>query len=164
MTEVAYFCIPDSAVEDAKKDILSTTDISAHPVFSVGKSVGGAIGFGIFPFSSQPYYLFPFRPILGPCALHRLIDYSPVFDTKNNCGVVPAGKEIVLVGVFGYASVEDHYKWRATPEHAKIIEDSGDSVLAKLGLDDGLKIPGGNIFVEDSSMFHVRFENKMEGL
>jgi len=129
VTEVAYFCIPQSAIEDAKKDILSTMDISAHPVFSVGKSVGGAIGF--------------------------------VVNTKNSSEVVPAGKEIVLVGVFGYATVEDHYKWRATPEHAKVIEDSGDSVLSKLGLDDGLKIPGGNIFVEESSMFHVRFENEV---
>lgn len=83
-------------------------------------------------------------------------DYCIVSNTRNAGEAVPDGESIVLHGVFGYKTVEDHIKWRQTPEHAQIIEDSGQSPLGKLGLGTP-KIPGGNIFVPDSSMFHVKF-------
>ena len=63
---------------------------------------------------------------------------------------------MALHGVFGYACVDDHVKWRQTPEHAQVIEEQAQSPLSKLGLGEP-KMPGGNIFVPDSSMFHVKF-------
>ena len=79
-----------------------------------------------------------------------------VSHTKHAGGAVSDGKSIALHGVFGYASVDDHIRWRETPEHAKVLEDMAQSPLFKLGLRNP-RIPGGNIFVPDSSMFHVRF-------
>lgn len=43
------------------------------------------------------------------------------------------GNKVVFTGVFGYDSVDDHWKWRDTPKHAEVIE--GMYVLVKeLGL------------------------------
>lgn len=39
-------------------------------------------------------------------------------DTKNAEDAAPKGSSIALHGDFGYASVDDHIKWRQTPEHA----------------------------------------------
>ncbi|KAJ7689387.1 hypothetical protein B0H17DRAFT_1202283 [Mycena rosella] len=80
-----------------------------------------------------------------------------VFAEKNTAGAVPAGASIALHGVFGYAAVADHYAWRATPEHAQVIAAQDAEPLHKLGLKDDIRMPGGNIFVPDSSMFHVKF-------
>lgn len=79
-----------------------------------------------------------------------------VFATENAGDVAPKGEFIALLGVFGYASVNDHVKWRQTPEHAQVIEEMGRSPLANLGMGNPT-MPGGNIFVQDSSMFHVKF-------
>jgi len=76
-----------------------------------------------------------------------------VFDAKNAGDASPDGESIALHGVFGYASVDDHLKWRDTPEHAQVIASMGRSPL-KLG---NAIVPGGFIFVPDSSMFHVNF-------
>ena len=83
-----------------------------------------------------------------------------MFDAKNTGDAAPDGASIALHGVFGYASVDDHIKWRETPEHAQVIEDIGRSPLGNLGLGDA-SMPGGNIFVPDSSMFHVKFRAGM---
>ena len=79
-----------------------------------------------------------------------------VSKTKNTNGVVPSGHSVALHGVFGYASVDDHVKWRETSEHAQVLEEMARSPLVRLGLANP-NLPGGHIFVPDSSMFHVRF-------
>lgn len=79
-----------------------------------------------------------------------------MFDAKDAGDAAPDGHSIALHGVFGYASVEDHVRWRETSEHAQVIEDMGLSAYGKLGLGNAI-MPGGNMFVPDSSMFHVRF-------
>ena len=84
-----------------------------------------------------------------------------MFDTKNADDAAPDGQSISLLGVFGYESVDDHIRWRQTPEHAQVIEEMGRSELGKLGLGNAI-LPGGNIFVSDSSMFHVRFAQGCE--
>ena len=69
--------------------------------------------------------------------------------------VEPVGMSIALHGLFGYDTVEDHRKWRQTPEHAQVIKD-----LEPLGKFDmaASNIPGGGKFVEDDKgMFHVSF-------
>ncbi|EPE25949.1 hypothetical protein GLAREA_01861 [Glarea lozoyensis ATCC 20868] len=64
----------------------------------------------------------------------------------------PTGEMVALLGVFGYASIDDHMRWRETPEHARIMVQMG--VLAeKTGMSGTkAKILGGR------SMFHVHFE------
>ncbi|CAD6576652.1 MAG: hypothetical protein ASARMPRED_007812 [Alectoria sarmentosa] len=124
VTEVAFYTVPNDAREDAKTLIEDDVIDNTHPVITVGKSSGGAIGW--------------------------------VFDTKNAGDAAPDGESIALHGVFGYASVDDHLKWRETPEHTQLIEDLGRSPLENLGLGNA-SMPGGNIFVPDSSMFHVKF-------
>ena len=83
-----------------------------------------------------------------------------MFDTKNADDAAQDGQSIALLGVFGYASVDDHIKWRQTPEHARVIEEMGRSELGMLGLGNA-NVPGGNSFVPDSSMFHVRFRARV---
>ncbi len=46
VTEVAFFTVPNSAREDAKTLIENDVLDSTHPVLTVGKSSGGAIGWG----------------------------------------------------------------------------------------------------------------------
>lgn len=77
---------------------------------------------------------------------------------KNAGDVAPDGESIALHGVFGYVTVDDHIKWRETPEHAQVIEEMERSPLSKLGLGNA-NMPGGYIFVPDSSMFHVKFRS-----
>ena len=84
-----------------------------------------------------------------------------MFDAKNADDAAPDGQSIALLGVFGYASVDDHIRWRQTPEHALVIEEMGRSELGDLGLGNAI-LPGGNIFLSDSSMFHVRFAQGYE--
>jgi len=60
----------------------------------------------------------------------------------------PDATEIALHGIYGYASVEDHMKWRETPEHAEIVKTIADFVQ-QAGLRPA-KVYG-------SSMFHVNF-------
>lgn len=146
VTEVAFYTVPDGAREDAKTLIEDDKIHSSHPVITVGKSSGGAIGWG------------EFNPAMRSTALHLFFesDHCSVFDTKNTGDAAPDGESIALHGVFGYASVDDHLKWRETPEHSQVLEDIKQSPLGSLGLGNA-RIPGGNIFVPDSSMFHVKF-------
>ena len=46
VTEVAFFTVPNSAREDAKALIEDDVVRSTDPVITVGKSTGGAIGWG----------------------------------------------------------------------------------------------------------------------
>ncbi|KAJ6582888.1 hypothetical protein DFH09DRAFT_1144832 [Mycena vulgaris] len=124
VTEVAFFTIPTSARAAAEPMIIDAT-LGDHPVFTVGKSSGGAIGW--------------------------------VFDAKNTSAILPAGESIALQGIFGYESVDDHYRWRDTPEHAQVIAQGENSPLTIMGLAHRARFPGGHIFVPDSSMFHVKF-------
>jgi hypothetical protein len=64
----------------------------------------------------------------------------------------PDGKSIALHGVFGYASIEDHMKWRETPEHAQAIE-----IMEDLGRNLGL----GSANIHGRDMFHVKFRAGM---
>ncbi len=79
-----------------------------------------------------------------------------MFETKH--AAAPDGQSIALHGVFGYASVDDHIRWRETPEHAQVIEDL--EPLANLDLRPA-SVPGGSIFVPGESMFHVKFRAGM---
>ena len=45
VTEVAFFTVPDGVREEAKT-LIEKESIESHPVFTVGKSSGGAIGWG----------------------------------------------------------------------------------------------------------------------
>lgn len=45
VTEVAFFTAPDGVREEAKT-LIEKESIESHPVFTVGKSSGGAIGWG----------------------------------------------------------------------------------------------------------------------
>ncbi len=60
----------------------------------------------------------------------------------------PGGDLIALHGVFGYQSVDDHMKWRETPECAEAIEVM-EGLSKNLGLRDAN--------VHGRSMFHVKF-------
>ena len=45
VTEVAFFTVPDGVREEAKM-LIEKESIESHPVFTVGKGSGGAIGWG----------------------------------------------------------------------------------------------------------------------
>ena len=90
------------------------------------------------------------------CTCLDLRNCGAVSETKNANDVVPSGHSIALHGVFGYASVDDHVRWRETKEHAQHLEEVAGSPFGRLGLANP-NLPGGYIFVPDSSMFHVRF-------
>ena len=81
-------------------------------------------------------------------------------DTKNPGNAVRDGESIALLGVFGYSSVDDHVKWRQTPEHAQLLEDMGKTPFGQLALGEPT-LPGGNTFIPDSSIFHVEFHAGM---
>lgn len=46
VTEVAFFTVSNSAREDAKALIDDAVIDNTHPVITVGKSAGGAVGWG----------------------------------------------------------------------------------------------------------------------
>lgn len=46
VTEVAFFTVPNDAREEAKTLIENDSISSTHPVIAVGKSTGGAMGWG----------------------------------------------------------------------------------------------------------------------
>lgn len=48
VTEVAFFTVPNSAREEAKALIEDAVIDNTHPVITVGKSSGGAVGWGEF--------------------------------------------------------------------------------------------------------------------
>jgi len=60
----------------------------------------------------------------------------------------PEGHSIALHGVFGYESIEDHMRWRETPEHAEAIKIMG-SLVSNLSL--------GSADIQGKDMFHVKF-------
>ena len=104
----------------------------------------------------SPYPVLPCirqRPA-SPTFNYLNLTHDAVFDANNIGNAVPDGASLALHGVFGYASVDDHVKWRATPEHAQVLEEMAQSPLGNVRLGDP-NLPGGNIFVPDSSMFHV---------
>ncbi|KAI9835699.1 MAG: hypothetical protein M1819_001876 [Sarea resinae] len=70
-----------------------------------------------------------------------------VFEVQNHAEAVN-GATIALHGLFGYNSIEDHMRWRETPEHAQAIETMED-VSKNQGLEDA------NVTGRD--MFHVHF-------
>lgn len=61
---------------------------------------------------------------------------------------------MALHGVFGYPTVDDHRRWRASPEHAQVMKEM--EPLANVDLRSA-NVPGGGIFVPGESMFHVKF-------
>lgn len=75
-----------------------------------------------------------------------------MFETQNTATL--DGLSIALHGVFGYPSVDDHIRWRESPEHAQVMKE-----FEKMP-DWGLRpanLPGGGIFVPGECMFHVKF-------
>lgn len=104
----------------------------------------------------SPYPVLPCLRQPSPTFNYLNLNHDAVFDADNIGNAVPDGESLALHGVFGYASVDDHVKWRATPEHAQVLEEMAQSPLGNVRLGDP-NLPGGNIFVPDSSMFHVVF-------
>ena len=86
---------------------------------------------------------------------HFFSCHGVAFDTRDAGNTVADGESIALHGVFGYASVDDHISWRRTPEYAQVLFDMARSPLGNLCLGNP-SLPGGNIFLPDSSMFHVK--------
>ena len=72
-----------------------------------------------------------------------MLDVAPKRHTA-----APEGQSIALHGVFGYASIEDHMRWRETPEHAEAIKIMG-SLVSNLSL--------GSADIQGKDMFHVKF-------
>ena len=60
VTEVAFYTVPDSVREQAKAMIEEMSVSSTHPVITVGKSSGGAVGWGECDLT--PYIALLFRP------------------------------------------------------------------------------------------------------
>lgn len=60
----------------------------------------------------------------------------------------------MLHGAFGYASIDDHMKWRDHPEHGRAAEIFGD--LEKKGL--SLRPAGVPGIDPSTGYFHVRFQ------
>lgn len=87
---------------------------------------------------------------------HSNLNHGVVFDTRDAGNAVSEGESIALHGIFGYTSVDDHIRWRETPECAQVLIDMAHSPMGNLRLGNP-NLPGGNIFVPDSSMFHVKF-------
>lgn len=79
-----------------------------------------------------------------------------MLDTRDAGNAVADGESIALHGVFGYANVDEHISWRRTPEHAQVLIHVAQSPLGNLCLGDP-SLPRKNIFLPDSSMFHVMF-------
>lgn len=148
VTEIAFYTVPNTALEEAKTLIEASSVENTHPVITVGKSSGGAVGWGEFCLPRPVIYVFASFDA-DRCAI--------VFDTRNASDAAPEGQSIALHGVFGYGCVGDHVRWRGTVEHAMVIEDMGRSAMGRLGMGNAV-VPGGNLFVRDSSMFHVRFQ------
>ena len=153
VTEIAFYTVPNSKSEEAKALIEEDEISSTHPVITVGKSWGGAVGWG--ELMALVCYVFDISNFLYMHVLN-LKNCGAVSETKNTDNVVPSGHSVALHGVFGYATVDDHVKWRETREHAQVLEEMAQSPYGRLELADP-NLPGGNIFVPDSSMFHVRF-------
>ncbi|KAJ3984641.1 hypothetical protein F5890DRAFT_1515551 [Lentinula detonsa] len=68
--------------------------------------------------------------------------------TPSDHKAAAEGHHIALHGVFGYASIDDHMRWREAPEHAKAVETM-EELATKLHLDSA------DIYGTD--MFHVAF-------
>jgi hypothetical protein len=130
VTEFGFFSLPDAKANEAvvMKDIIGEANIDEHPVITVGKAKGAAMGF-----------VWAVKPDLSE-----------------------QGSALVFTGVFGYDSVEDHWKWRDTPEHAGVIEG-----MEKLVKEYGLKavdvLGKRRAMFEGSGIVHVKFE-KLPGL
>ncbi|KAJ3773570.1 hypothetical protein FB446DRAFT_526756 [Lentinula raphanica] len=60
----------------------------------------------------------------------------------------PEGHHIALHGVFGYASIEDHMKWRETQEHTQAVETM-EELATRVHLDSA--------DIHGADMFHVAF-------
>lgn len=58
------------------------------------------------------------------------------------------GHQVALHGVFGYASIGDHMRWRETPEHAEAIK-----IMGRLAEEFDFR----DIDVHGQDMWHVKF-------
>ncbi|KAH6664273.1 hypothetical protein B0J14DRAFT_608181 [Halenospora varia] len=118
VTEVAFYTVPYGTKEETKREIDAV--FANVPVMEGVTKVGKSTG-GATGWVSK---------------------------TNPQNGGAVEGHTIAYHGVFGYASIEDHMRWRETPEHAQVIE--GLSELSKFDFKDS------DIF--GKSMFHVVFK------
>ncbi|KAH8652642.1 hypothetical protein BGZ60DRAFT_419968 [Tricladium varicosporioides] len=118
VTEVAFYTVPSGTPEETKREIDAI--FAKVPVMEGVTKIGKSTG-GATGWVSKT-------------------------DPQN--GGAREGHTIAYHGVFGYASIEDHMRWRDTPEHAQVIE--GLSELGKFEFEDS------DIF--GKTMFHVRFQ------
>ena len=79
VTEVAFFTVPNGAREDAKTLIENDAIDNTHPVITVGKSLGGAVGWGTFGSGRTP---------LSNCFFFK--KFSPMcsvsYEARRRCG------------------------------------------------------------------------------
>ena len=136
VTEIAFFTLPSDSGEDSKATVEKTIAVIRQAVESVGKSKGSAIGWREF---IQLFLSF----------LSRLrISNHPVVAEPTKHPEAPNLGAVTLHGVFGYESVEDHIKWRETPEHGQAIKAMGE--LAKT-----LDLKSATVYGKE--MFHVQY-------
>lgn len=124
VTELGFFSLPDKFATEktVKEKLIGTFDMSTHPVITIGKAKGAAVG-----------HVFAVKPEMA------MDGYSTRF-----------------AGAFGYDSVEDHQKWRETPEHAEVIKGMNKLVEEfKLAAVDTLGKR--RAFIEGSGILHVKF-------
>jgi hypothetical protein len=135
VTEVAFLNLPEGYGEAEKAIFDKETASIGNDVKEVGKSWGSATGWSKLSFNLQAFSSWPFS----------------VVETFSN-NTEPAGEKVALLGVFGYASIEGHMKWRETPEHAKAMEIMGE-MAKKTGLTDTKAS-----ILQGRAMFHVHFQ------
>ncbi|KIW03245.1 uncharacterized protein PV09_05466 [Verruconis gallopava] len=68
----------------------------------------------------------------------------------------------VFTGVFGYDSVDDHWKWRATREHAEVVKGM-DVFVKELGLRPVDVLGKRRAMFEGSGIIHVEFKKMFSG-
>ena len=62
---------------------------------------------------------------------------------------------MALVRIFGFPSIAHHQRWRASPEHAKVMDEMAS--LRKWSLEPAI-VPGRGLFSEgEYGTFHVSF-------
>lgn len=74
-----------------------------------------------------------------------------------HAGAAPQPGEELLHGVFGYASIDDHMKWREQPEHGKASEIFEDLERRNLSLRPA-SVHGLDL---STGYFHVKFHAEM---
>ena len=142
VTEIGFFTLPNgssasakSAVEDALGEILDT-------VKTVGKASGSVIGWCKFRSPPSP-----------PSSTNTSNTNTPASQPDSSDGNDEGGEEY-LHGLFGYASIDAHMAWRATPEHARAGEIFADLERRGVSLEAAGEVPGVG---RETGYFHVRF-------